>query len=479
MASKATKQQPNKCTYASAVVGVAEKSHFSELAVCRLNIPKNLPNKHIPNTKEEYSFFIDRLSTNASEEEIIAAVNTVGIVGANIRDDLNVIEFVCKDAASAEAAMATTFTVEGKQQFVAILPRHKTNKTVLVRIANAPFGTQKTLTKLLTAHWTQYGKVLGIAPYQFPGKPWLTKRWDILIMLNDGEKNLNAPSTFLLQGFQETVVCSWPGSQKACLCCKISGHSTSSCATFKNSKKSEKVGASANPLQKISRSTQDKNSSTKGTQSSGSGTAPANPPVSVPSVAFNVVIPPVTPAPTVAQAAVTAGLTLPTLAASDKGKGSELQCSTTPPNTHKPTDPDTPRKDKKRMAKKQTWEPMAADIEQFVTSRKICIVCWKTGHLPMLCSKYDRRVGLLDYNAVGDAPGFYPYLEEWSRLRVKKGKPPIAIVEVLIDHNCSRCGQLGHDRILCKTLLKCLHCDGNHPAIECTSNPSLFRQMKI
>src|SRR5438128_6271943 len=226
------------------------------------------------------------------------------------------------------------------------------NKTVLVRIANALFSTQETLTKLLTAHWTQYGKVLGIAPYQFPGKPWLTKRWDILIMLNDGEKNLNAPSTFLLQGFQETVVCSWPRSQKACLRCKISSHSTSSCATFKNSKKSEKVGASANPLQKIGRSTQDKNSSTKGTQSSGSGTAPANPPVPVPSVTFNVVIPPVTPAPTVAQAAVTEGLTLPTLAASEQGNGSELQRQTTPPNTHKPTDPDMPRKDRKRMAKK-------------------------------------------------------------------------------------------------------------------------------
>src|SRR5438132_5626266 len=147
--------------------------------------------------------------------------------------------------------MATVFTVEGKQQFVAIMPRHKTNKTVLVRIADAPFGTQEMLTKLLTAHWTQYGKVLGITPYQFPGKPWLTKHWDILIMLNNGEKNLNAPSTFLLQGFQETVVCSWPRSQKACLYCKISSHFTSSCATFKNSKKSEKVRASANPLQKI------------------------------------------------------------------------------------------------------------------------------------------------------------------------------------------------------------------------------------
>src|SRR5437879_11963432 len=159
---------------------------------------------------------------------------------------------------------------------MAILPCHKTNKTVLVKLANIPFGKKDELEKVLKTYWTQYGKVLDLTPYQFPGKPWLTKCWDILIMLNDGEKNLNAPSTFLLQGFQEMVVCSWPGSQKACLCCKVSGHSTSSCATFKNSKKSEKVGASANPLQKISGSTQDKNSSTKGTQSSGSGTAPAN-----------------------------------------------------------------------------------------------------------------------------------------------------------------------------------------------------------
>jgi hypothetical protein len=123
------------------------------------------------------------------------------------------------------------------------------------------------------------------------------------------------------------------------------------------------------------------------------------------------------------------------------------------------------------MAKKQTWEPMAADIEQYVVARKICIVCWKTGHAPKNCSKYDKNVGLLDYNAVGDAPGFYPYLEEWSRHRVKRGKSPIGIVEVLADHNCSRCGIRGHDRILCKTVLQCVHCGGNHPALGCVSNP--------
>src|SRR5438128_5809241 len=122
------------------------------------------------------------------------------------------------------------------------MPRHKTNKTVLVRIANAPFGIQEMLVQLFTAHWTQYGKVLGIAPYQFPGKPWLTKRWDILIMLKDGEKNLNAPLTFLLQGFPEMVVCSWPGSQKACLCCKVSGHPPLPVRCSKNLKNLKKLG---------------------------------------------------------------------------------------------------------------------------------------------------------------------------------------------------------------------------------------------
>src|SRR5437879_8894161 len=123
MASKAANKQTGKRTYASVVVGVTEKSRFAELAVCCLNVPKNLPNKRIPNTKEEYSFFVDRLSTNASEEEIIAAVNVAGIVRANIRDDLNVIEFVYNNAISVEAAMATVFTVKGKQEFVAIIDR--------------------------------------------------------------------------------------------------------------------------------------------------------------------------------------------------------------------------------------------------------------------------------------------------------------------------------------------------------------------
>jgi hypothetical protein len=120
---------------------------------------------------------------------------------------------------------------------------------------------------------------------------------------------------------------------------------------------------------------------------------------------------------------------------------------------------------------KATWEPTTDDIRRYVLQREICIVCWKTGHAPIKCPKYNKEDGLMDYSDVGDYPEFYPYLREWSEKRIKQGKTLIAIVEVLIEHTCSRCRIKGHDRMLCKTILKCVNCHGDHPSIECISNP--------
>jgi hypothetical protein len=209
MASTAKNTSKNKRTYASAVVGVDERSHFAELTVCRLKAPKNLAHSRIPNTKEEFSFFVDKQSTNATEEQIISAVNISGIEGVNIRDDLCVIEFVCNSSTAVETAINAVFKVDGKQDFVAILPRHKTNKSILIKIANVPFGGEARMKELLKNHWTQYGQVLDLAPHMFPGKPWLTKRWDVLLQLAEGQKKLSAPPVFVLDGFMDTLVCSW------------------------------------------------------------------------------------------------------------------------------------------------------------------------------------------------------------------------------------------------------------------------------
>jgi hypothetical protein len=236
------------------VAGVTEKSIFSSLAKCQLKKPKSMPNGRIPNTKEEFSFFIDLKSTNATEAEVLNAINLAGIVGANARDDLWVVEFVCENAAAIEVAMNTVFTVEGKQSFQAIMPRHKANHHALIKVVNVPFKKEAELHQALTTYWTQYGTVIDAAPYKFPGKPWLTKRWDILLQLNDGISKLEAPPVFSLDGIEEPLVCSWIGSKKACLHCKSAGHSTSTCSV--KYPKSQKVGALANPLQKIGGVTQ-------------------------------------------------------------------------------------------------------------------------------------------------------------------------------------------------------------------------------
>src|SRR5438128_177442 len=271
MAATAAKKRKKPKSYASAVRGVEEKNDFFTLAKCNLKQLEHMPNGRIPNTTEAHSFFVDLKSTNATNTEVLNAINTAGIVGANVRDDLWVIEFVCKDDASVELAMNTTFTVEGKTPFVAILPRHKTNKTILIKIANMPFGQEDELRAALANHWSTLGKVIDVQPYKFPGRPWLTKRWDLLLQLPDGMKDLKAPPVFNLFGYTETLISSWNGSKKACLHCKSAGHSSSSCPV--KFPKNQKVGALANPHQKIGGVGQDKNSSAEVALASTSGSA--------------------------------------------------------------------------------------------------------------------------------------------------------------------------------------------------------------
>src|SRR5437879_6283202 len=271
MANKASKTINKQWSYAAAVKAEEEKSNFAALAVCCLKQPPNLPHKHIPDTKESVSFFIDKDSTDATEVEMLDAITIDGISGTIIRDDLRVVEFVCESEDVVDTALATTFNVPDKKPFVAIMPRHRANCLVLIKVANVPFGKEEELGKALRTYWTQYGKVLDLAPYKFPGKPWLLKRWDILLQLNDGEKTLKALPVFLLEGYTDTLVASWPRSPKACLRCKTAGHSTSSCPVTNPG--NQKVGALANPLQKITDAGESKNRTAKATQGTTSATA--------------------------------------------------------------------------------------------------------------------------------------------------------------------------------------------------------------
>ena len=68
-----------------------------------------------------------------------------------------------------------------------------------------PFGQEDELRQALVQHWSTLGKVIDAQPYMFPGRPWLTKRWDLLLQLPDGMKDLKAPPVFNLFGYTKLL----------------------------------------------------------------------------------------------------------------------------------------------------------------------------------------------------------------------------------------------------------------------------------
>jgi len=117
MASKAKNASRKVPSYAEVTKAAVEKKSFFESAACNLNLPLNVPHKRIPNTNEEFSFFVDLNSTNATEEEVAKAITVKGILGVSHRGDLKVVEFVCKDGETVETALGMTFQVKGKKPF--------------------------------------------------------------------------------------------------------------------------------------------------------------------------------------------------------------------------------------------------------------------------------------------------------------------------------------------------------------------------
>ena len=151
MAAPAANASKSK-SFAEVVKGTVEKPDFFDSAVSEIHLPPSYPNKRIPNTKELHSFFVDLLSTDATQTQVADAMPVDSIVGVNYHRNLKVVEFVCTDAAAQEAVLKTTFTVEGKKPFVAIKPRHLINPTVMVKMSNVSYGNEGKLRQAINDH---------------------------------------------------------------------------------------------------------------------------------------------------------------------------------------------------------------------------------------------------------------------------------------------------------------------------------------
>src|SRR5438128_1394551 len=167
---------------------------FFALTVCNIKTPLWYPGKGIPNTKLEHSFFVVLATTSCTQEEVTDAMPS-SVFGVVPRLDIvtpagagSVIEFAC-DEQTVEDIKTTPFIVPNMQKtFFGILPQHKVDRIVLVKMSNVPIMAEATLHHLLTLYWEQFGTIIGLAPHKFHGKSWVTKRWDLLLLLpKDGK----------------------------------------------------------------------------------------------------------------------------------------------------------------------------------------------------------------------------------------------------------------------------------------------------
>src|SRR5207244_12082320 len=108
----------NTKSFADIVKGTVEKPDFFDSAVSEIHLPPSYPNKRIPNTKEQHSFFVDLLSTDATQTQVADVMPVDSIVGVNHHRNLKVVAFVCLEASPQPAALDTTFTVHTKTPFV-------------------------------------------------------------------------------------------------------------------------------------------------------------------------------------------------------------------------------------------------------------------------------------------------------------------------------------------------------------------------
>jgi hypothetical protein len=417
MASTATKVPKNVASYAKIAKKAIEKPYF-EATECSLKIPPHLPTRQIPNTNEEFSFFVSLSSTDATQQEI-ANVMPNGVVGVIPRLDLDIVEFVCRDEDTVTAATTTPFQVEGKKPFYGILPRHRCSKVLLIKLANVPIKEESIMRTCIRMVWKDYGTILDMAPHKFPGKPWLTKRWDLLLELPEGEKKLKASPVWKINGLEDTMLATWPGAPKACLRCLVAGHSTSLCP-----EKNPKAGETANPLQRIDKENKTQKRKGKGPEVSTASSDKSKVPDKSSATQATLAVPAIqaTTARKIAVASSSAtGRPAPQPAAMETGQLPPTLRAATPP-TFMEVEHTTPRKGSKRMAKgSEPWYPTREEVIKYLKEIRFCAGCKQTGHILAECQTSPPDTPF-DHEAVIRAFDFKDHLEQWQRTRKKKGK---------------------------------------------------------
>src|SRR5437899_3402415 len=106
---------------------------------CDLKIPSGHPGRKIPATEEENSFFINLESGNATDIEVFTALQRYKQIRTVLyRDDLRVVECICRTKKEREAFLENVITIPNKEQLKTIKPSNLMPMLFYIRLSYHP-----------------------------------------------------------------------------------------------------------------------------------------------------------------------------------------------------------------------------------------------------------------------------------------------------------------------------------------------------
>jgi hypothetical protein len=194
--------------------------------------------KKTPPPSGRFPIFYDLSSSQASQEEI-AEVLPPGILGLVWREDMDILEVDVLTEDEQNTLLSSPLTFSQHSPLTLLPSKVNLPWFVLVKLANVPIAAASTLEVMLRRHWETFGKVVALGPHRIPGKPWLTRRWDVVLELAPSS-SFTPPTIFEI--FGQKVLAWWPRAPETCLTCKTVGHTSSGCPRRK-----QKVGTPTPP----------------------------------------------------------------------------------------------------------------------------------------------------------------------------------------------------------------------------------------
>src|SRR5438128_142760 len=194
---------------------------------CTVNLEQYAAPLCLPPSSSRHSTFIllpFNFTNNWMLDTLASLPNSA--IGVVPRQDISLIEVCFANKEAQQDFLSSTYTTT--HFTVQPLPPAGTPPQYIpIKLVNVPILSTLVLDHQICSLWSKHGEIVALAPHTVKGLPLSTNRWDMVLKLLAVSNTLSATPFFDILGFK--VLALWPGSDKACPCCKAVGHDSHAC----------------------------------------------------------------------------------------------------------------------------------------------------------------------------------------------------------------------------------------------------------